>query len=464
VYCRPICPARTPKREHMVFFPTAAAAQAAGFRPCLRCRPEAAPSLATWPGTSATIARALALIDAGELDDNNADVLAQRLGIGARQLRRLFREHVGASVVSVAQTRRVLLAKQLLHETDLPITEVALAAGFASIRRFNEVFKTLFGRPPSALRRDGVARAVGGASRHDLVVRMWYRPPYDWPAMVAFLATRAIAGVEVVTPDRYARTIDIAGTTGTVIVEPAEGKALRAGVRFPSVSALPTILGRLRRMFDLGAEPESIGTHLARDPLLAPLVSSRPGLRVPGAWDGFELAARAILGQQVSVRAGVDLVSRLVADHGTVLRPDDRDPPGLTSTFPRPEAIATADLSTLGMPRARSRALAALAAAVVADPHILGVGPSLEERVDRLRLLPGIGQWTAQYIALRLLREPDAFPAQDAGLKRAIAQAEGRRPTTAGLLERAEAWRPWRAYAAQHLWTAAWPRPVEWWK
>ena len=280
-------------------------------------------------------------------------------------------EGQGAALDLSAARRR---PEQLIHETDLSITEVALAAGFGSIRRFNEVFKTLFGRPPSALRRDGAERAFSGASRHDLVVRMWYRPPYDWPAMVAFLATRAIAGVEVITPDRYARTIDIAGTTGTVIVEPAGGNALRAAVRLPRVSALPMVIGRLRRIFDLGAEPESIGTHLARDPLLAPLVSSRPGLRVPGAWDGFELVARVILGQQVSVGAGVDLVSQLVADHGTRLRPDDRDRPGLTSIFPRPEAIATADLSILGMPHDRSDALAALAAAVDADPHILGVG------------------------------------------------------------------------------------------
>jgi AraC family transcriptional regulator of adaptative response / DNA-3-methyladenine glycosylase II len=272
--------------------------------------------------------------------------------------------------------------------------------------------------------------------------------------MLSFLRPRAIPGIETVFGGGYARTIEIDGAQGTVSVRPAEGDALQATIRFPKLSALPTIIARLRRVFDLSADPEAIGAQLAKDPSLAPLVAARPGLRVPGAWDGFELAIRAVLGQQITVVAAIGLAGKLVATYGEPLANSGMGSTGLTHIFPRPERLASADLSTLGMPRTRAATLSSLAAAVVADPQIFGARRSLEEAIFQLRALSGIGEWTAQYIAMRELREPDAFPAADIGLMRAMADAEGRRPSPGELLARAERWRPWRAYAAQHLWAS----------
>jgi AraC family transcriptional regulator of adaptative response / DNA-3-methyladenine glycosylase II len=449
IYCRPICPARTPKRENLTFYPSAAAAQEAGYRPCLRCRPESAPDLGVWRGTSNTVSRALALIEKGGLDGVDVEALAERLGVGERQLRRLFRRHLGASPVAVAQTRRVLLAKHLIHETRLPMSEVALAAGFGSIRRFNETFHQLFGRAPGTLRR-GPGTSPGPTG--EVAILLPYRPPYDWPAMLAFLRARAIPGVEVVARDGYTRTIEVAGAHGTVAVRPAAGNALRAAIQFPQLSALPIIVARLRRVFDLVADPEVIGAHLSEDPRLAALVAARPGLRVAGAWDGFELAVRALLGQQITVAGAATLAGRLVAAYG---RPLAAGVEGLRHVFPGAERLAAADLSSLGLTRARAAALGSLARAVVADPQIFGPRRSLEEAIVKLRALPGIGEWTAQYIALRGLHEPDAFPAADAGLLRAASRLGGlgSRPSPADLRAHAERWRPWRAYAAQHLWT-----------
>ena len=437
----------------MIFFTTAAAAQEAGFRPCLRCRPETAPNLAAWRGTSNTVCRALSLIDAGALDESGVERLAERLGVGERQLRRLFHEHLGASPVAVAQTRRVLLALQLLRETHLPMANVALAAGFTSIRRFNEVFQGLFARPPGALRRGGRCATESGPNGV-VCILLRYRPPYDWPSMRRFLRARAIPGVETLASERYARTIEIDGVHGIVAVEPTTGDALKATIHFPRLSALPAIIGRLRRVFDLEADPQAIGAQLAEDPLLAPLVRARPGLRVPGAWDGFELAVRAVLGQQISVTAAAGLAAKLVAAYGAPLSPPTGPVDGLTHVFPRPERLASAEAVTPGMPQRRAQALRALAAAVASDSGILTAGQHPTECLTRLRAIPGIGEWTAQYIAMRELREPDAFPADDAGLRRALTPREERRPTPGELIVRAERWRPWRAYAAQHLWAA----------
>ena len=449
-YCRPICPARTPRSENVTFYPTAAAAQEAGFRPCLRCRPETAPDRGAWRGTSNTVSRALALIELGALDEGSVDALAGRLGLGERQLRRLCRQHLGASPGAVARTRRVLLAKQLIHETSLPMTEIAFAAGFGSIRRFNETFLAVFGSAPCALRRGG--RPVASAnSVGEISLLLRYQPPYDWPAMLEFLRRRAIAGIERVTEGSYSRTIELEGLQGIVSVRPAEKDALRARIRFPRLSALPIIIARLRRVFDLAADPRPISAHLAKDPALAALVATRPGLRVPGAWDGFELAVRAVLGQQITVSAAARLAGRLVAAHGTLLSEPDRD---LTHVFPRPEALAPADLALVGMPRSRAATLSALAAAVIADPDLLCAGRGLDQAIERLRSIRGVGEWTAHYIALRQLREPDAFPAADVGLMRALAYREGRRPSSRELVDRADRWRPWRAYAAQHLWAS----------
>jgi len=353
--------------------------------------------------------------------------------------------------VAVAQTRRVLLAKQLIHETSLSMTEIAFAAGFGSIRRFNGTFRALFGRAPCTLRRAS-PRGTIASSGAGVSLLLRYQPPYDWPGVLEFLRQRAIAGIERVEENCYTRTIQLEGRQGVVSVRPAEGNALRASVRFPRLSALPAIIARLRRVFDLAADPLAISAHLAKDPALAPLVETRPGLRVPGAWDGFELAIRAVLGQQITVAAAVRLAGRRDATHGEHLAEPDRD---LTHVFARPEVLARADLTTLGMPRSRAATLSAVAAAVVADPDLFCVSRGLDQAIERLSSIRGVGEWTAHYIALRQLREPDAFPAADVGLIRALAHLEGRTWSSRELVGRAEPWRPWRAYAAQHLWASA---------
>ena len=452
IYCRPICPARTPKAENVVYFPSAAAAQEAGFRPCLRCRPEASPDLGAWRGTSNTVSRALALIETGALDQGDVDALAGRLGVGERQLRRLFRQHLGASPVSVAQTRRVLLAKQLIQETRLPMTEVALASGFGSVRRFNETFQQLFGSAPGALRRS--RQPAESAAGSGVTVRLAYRAPYDWEGVIAFLAARAIPGVEAVAPDRYARTLAIDGARGLVIVRRGAGDWLEAEIRFPKLQALPAVIARIRRVFDLAADPALIGAHLAQDPALAGRIAARPGLRAPGAWDGFELAVRAILGQQITVTAARGLAARLTEAYGERVDDPAAAALGLTRLFPTPQRLIGEDIAVLGMPRARGAALEALARTVAADPTIFTPRADLESAIAALSALPGVGDWTAQYIALRELREPDAFPHGDVALMRALVDDEGQRPSAQQLLARAEAWRPWRAYAAQHLWAA----------
>ena len=458
IYCRPICPARTPKAENMTFYPTAAAAQEAGYRPCLRCRPEASPDLGAWRGTSNTVSRALALIEGGALDGGDVDGLAARLGVGERQLRRLFRQHLGAAPITVAQTRRVLLAKQLIQETRLPMAEGALASGFGSVRRFNETFQDLFGRPPGELRRlSGEATAAAAG----VTVRLPYKPPYDWAAIIGFLTARAIPGVEAVSARRYARTLSVEGATGVVVVTPGDGDFLVAEIRFPKLKALPAVIARIRRVFDLTADPSLIGAHLSQDPRLAPLVAARPGLRAPGAWDGFEMAVRAILGQQITVTAARGLAAKLVAIYGQPIEDPAAAKLGLGRVFPTPERLVGADIAALGMPRARGASLEALARTVAAVPTIFTPRADLESAIAALSALPGIGAWTAQYIALRELREPDAFPHADIGLLRAMADAGGARPSPEALLQHSQRWRPWRAYAAQHLWAADAAQPIQ---
>jgi AraC family transcriptional regulator, regulatory protein of adaptative response / DNA-3-methyladenine glycosylase II len=454
IYCRPICPARTPKLENIAFYPSAAAAQDGGYRPCLRCRPESSPELAAWRGTSSTVSRAMMLIAEGALDGEGADVeaLAQRLGVGGRQLRRLFQQHLGTSPIAVAQTRRLLFAKKLVHETALPMAQIASAAGFGSLRRYNDTFRRLYGRPPSELRRHrGRAQGASGATGA-ITLSLSYVPPYDWPAMQQFFAARAIPGVEIVENDRYARAFELDGSRGTISVTPSTKKdnALSLTIRFPAVSTLPAIVARVRRMFDLDADVRMIHATLRQDRLLARLVDARPGLRVPGAWDPFELLVRAILGQQVTVSAARGLAARLVATCGDALDMDARTD-GLTHVFPRAAGIARADLSGLGIPRARMATLLACARVVAGDPRLFDPTRSVEETLAILHALPGIGEWTAQYVALRALRDPDAFPASDVGIRRGAAEDDVR-PTAAAMLSRAEGWRPWRGYAAQYLW------------
>jgi AraC family transcriptional regulator of adaptative response / DNA-3-methyladenine glycosylase II len=413
--------------------------------------------MASWRGTSNTVSRALALIAEGALDGegNSVEKMAERLGLGERQLRRLFLQHLGASPVSVAQTRRVLFAKHLIHETRMPMTEVAAAAGFSSLRRFNETFSNLFHRPPSALRR----KTNHPAADAEVKLRLRYRPPYDWQSMLAFLQTRAIAGMEIVDNGTYARTVEIDGRTGSVEVSHLpRHQSVSVIIRFPEVKALPAIVSRIRRVFDLGADIGTIDEHLSRDPQLAPLIAARPGLRAPGGWDGFELAIRAILGQQITVIAARRLAEQLVARHGKRVPAARAAHPSLTHVFPTAAVLARAESIEVGMPAARVRSLKALAEAVSADPSIFSAHSTIDSAITRLRAICGVGEWTAQYIALRALRETDAFPSTDIGLLRGIARIDPKCSTSSCLEKHAERWRPWRAYAAQHLWTSDTPR------
>lgn len=451
VYCRPICSARTPKFEYCSFYSSAAAAQEAGFRPCLRCRPEIAPELASWRGTSNSVLRALALIAEGALDGpgKSVDKLAARLGIGERQLRRLFIEHLGAAPISVAQTRRVLFAKQLIHDTRIPMTEVALAAGFSSQRRFNEIFLNLFHRPPRALRR----KQGSGTERQGVVLHLKYRPPYEWDDILAFLDARAIAGVELIENGRYLRTVEIDGARGSIAVAHLPKKeSIEVAILFPNVRALPAIVARVRQLFDIGADIDTINRHLSADPLLAKLVSQRPGLRAPGGWSGFEVAIRAVIGQQVSVAAARKLAGELVRLHGSAVPQPFRIHPALSLAFPEPGRLAASSGIKLPMPEARLLTLRAVADAAMANPDLFNPLARTEETIARLRTIRGVGEWTAHYIALRAGRESDAFPVTDVGILRGASSIHGTKITPSLLLSRAEAWRPWRAYAAQHLW------------
>jgi AraC family transcriptional regulator of adaptative response / DNA-3-methyladenine glycosylase II len=451
IYCRPICPAPSPRDANVRYFPTAAAAADAGFRPCLRCRPEAAPGTPAWLGTSAVVRRALALVHDGALDEGSVDTLAERLGIGPRQLHRLFVAHVGAPPLAVALTRRLHFAKRLIDETDFLMTQIAFASGFSSLRRFNDAFLRAYRRPPSAIRR--LRQADAALERGEVGLRLAFRPPSGFDDVLRFLAARAIPGVERVEADVYARTVALPSGPAAVVVGPIRGRnelSLRV-VGAPATALLP-LTTRVRRVFDLSSDPATIGAALRGDPLLRPLVRRRPGLRIPGAWDAFECAVRAVVGQQVSVAAGRTFVARVVERCGTTLA---RPMQGLTHLFPSAQALAEADLTGLGLVPARARTLSEVARAV-ADGRLALDGPAEEIRAALVRL-PGVGEWTAEYVALRALGEPDAFPAGDLVLRRVA--GEGRALTPRALAERAEAWRPWRGYAAVHLWEAAASRP-----
>lgn len=448
IYCRPVCPVPSPKANHVRYYSTAAAAAEGGFRPCLRCRPEAAPGTPAWLGTSVVVRRALRLIEDGFLDQGSVPALASRLGLGTRQLHRLFVRHVGASPIAVAQTRRLHFAKRLLDDTGLPMAEIAAAAGFGSLRRFHHAFRQAYRRTPGELRRRGPCR--GGPTPDDaLVLRLAFRPPYDWRQVSGFLAMRAVPGVERVDERGYARTVVTPSGAAVVCMRAVEAKnVLELRVRGAAPAALFRLTAAARRAFDLAADPASIAEAFEGDPLLGPLVRRRPGLRVPGIWDPFECAVRAVLGQQVSVAAARTLAARLVARAGRRLA-EVSD--GLTHLFPDAEGLATADLDGLGLTGARVTVLRLLARAVVEGR--LDFAAPVEEVSVSLAGLAGFGDWTAQYVALRAIGEPDAFPAGDIVLRRV---AGAGLPLTARALERrAEAWRPWRGYAALHLWAAA---------
>jgi AraC family transcriptional regulator of adaptative response / DNA-3-methyladenine glycosylase II len=445
VYCRPICPARTPRRENCLFVACAAAAEAAGFRPCRRCRPESAPGTPAWLGTSATVARGLRLIADGALETSGVAALAARLGLGERQLRRLFTQHLGAAPLAIARTRRAHFAAELLAQTDWPISRVALAAGFTSLRRFNEAIRETFHRAPRELRKTS-RREPAKAS----VIRLTYRAPFDAAGLFAYLGARAVPGVEQVDERSVLRAHRIAGRTLVVeVTAPASARALEVRASGASASHWLALAERVRSVFDLGADPGEIGRQLAADPLLRARLRRRPGVRVPGAWDPFEVAVRIVLGQQVTVAGATRLAGRLAARFGEKI-PDElaRSASGPTHLFPDPDALADAPLEAIGLTRQRATALRALAAAVADGRLVLASGSDPDAARAALLALPGVGPWTAEFVLLRALGEPDAFPAGDLGLCRALACSARE------LERRAERWRPWRGYAAMLLWTA----------
>jgi AraC family transcriptional regulator of adaptative response / DNA-3-methyladenine glycosylase II len=451
VYCRPICPARAPKDAHVRYFATAAAAEAAGFRPCLRCRPEASPGTPAWFGTSSVVSRALRLIADGALDVESVDALADRLGVTARHLRRLFLHHLGATPNDVALTRRVHFAKKLLDETNLPFNEVAFAAGFGSVRRFNGQIRRTYQRTPSELRR--LARQAPPVEPECYRFRLSYRPPYDWNAVLVFLRARATPGVEAVDDVSYRRTIAVDGQPGVIAVSRHDsGTALDVDVRFPDPRALLSIVERVRRLFDLGADPAVIAGHLRLDPLLRGPLAQHPGIRTPGAWDGFELAVRAIVGQQISVRGATTLAGRLASLWGTGVDGGA----GLVRLFPTPMQLMQADVERAGVMPARADTIRSLARAVASGGIVLDARADVSATVAALLALPGIGAWTAQYVAMRALGEPDAFPSGDLVLRRMAGDLGAR-----ALDRRADAWRPWRAYAVMLLWEAATSRAAD---
>ena len=375
--------------------------------------------------------------------------------MGSHQLRSLFQQHLGATPAAIKQTTHVLFAKKLIHETGLSMADIAEASGFASVRRFNQTLSSLFGRAPETLRRKSLIEGIQRCPRAAVNLQLRYRPPYDWIAMIAHLKARSIEGIELVDPEVYRRTIALNGHVGSVEVRSLSQKcSLDVSVRFPCLRSLPSIVARIRRVFDLDADIEAIGTHLSQDTFLAPFVAARPGLRAPGSWDGFELAVRAVLGQQITVAAACRLATQIVAHAGESVPQELRSHPRLAHVFPGPERLTRTDLSSIGMPAARREALRSLAVAAAADKSLFHPLATLQDALTRLEAIKGIGEWTAQYIALRALRETDAFPASDAALLRTAALIEGVKQTPASLLSRSEVWRPWRSYAAQHLWSA----------
>jgi AraC family transcriptional regulator of adaptative response / DNA-3-methyladenine glycosylase II len=446
IYCRPVCAARTPGRTRCSFYGSPAEAERAGFRACLRCRPELAPGPGAVDALPLLVARSVERIAAGFLDEHSVDELAGELGVTGRHLRRALEEQVGASPLELAQSRRLAMAKRLLQDSELGVTAVAFASGFKSVRRFNAAFRERFGRAPSELRGER-AESAGEA----LVLRLDYRPPLDWGRLLEFLRVRAIAGVEAVHGDEYRRVVHMAGRTGVVRVRADGGRAaLRAEVSLALAGAVTPLVAGLRRLFDLDAQPAAVDERLGRDAGLRALVRRRPGLRVPGCVDPFEMAVRAIVGQQVSVRAAVTIAGRIAERLGVPVA--DGGAPQLTRRFPTAAEVAAASvdsLAAIGMPRTRAATLQAVAQ-VFAGGEFAEVRASDEEVfIRRLAEIRGIGPWTLDYLRMRALHLPDAFPAGDLGVRNALGGLSAGEATA-----RAEAWRPWRAYAVVHLWTA----------
>ena len=444
IYCRPICRARRPHARNCTFFRTAAEAESGGYRPCLKCRPELAPGRSRMDASDRLARAAYTRICDGALNDRSLADVARELCVGERHLRRVVSAEFGASPVELAQTQRLLLAKQLLTETSLPVSRIAYASGFSSLSRFNALFLSRYRLSPTRMRQTGRngTRAAGS-----LTLLFEYRPPYDWEWMLGFLAMRTIPGIEVVASGRYTRSIRSGAHAGWFSVRQSErhGNALEVEVSDSLVPALLSVRAAVRRMFDLDAEPATIAEHFASDDILGPLMKRTPGLRLPGTVDGFELAIRGVLGQQISVAAAHTVAGRLHAAYGDPFDgPDGID--RLPATAARLAAAEPADIAVLGMPLSRARTVVLLAQSVVRGDISFTATPDIDAAIAALQRVPGIGPWTAEYIAMRGYQWPDAFPATDLGIRTALRDRDARAA--------AEAWRPWRAYAAIHLWNS----------
>lgn len=444
IYCRPSCPAMTPRRANVAFYPTAAAAQRAGFRACLRCRPDAAPGSPEWNTRADLVARAMRLIGDGVVERDGVSGLASRLGYTERHLHRQLVAELGAGALALARAQRAQTARVLIETTKIPFADIAFASGFASIRQFNDTIREVFAATPTQLRGKfrGNESAPGG-----ITVRLPYRPPFDADGLLDFLKARQVTGIEEWTDTTYRRALRLPRGVATMALTPMPGY-VECTLRLADLRDLSTAVWRARRLFDLDADPVAVDTALAADPALEPLVLKRPGVRVPGAVDGLEIAVRAVVGQQISVSAARTVLGRMVAALGEPLAEPDGT---LTHVFPTAEALATAPDEALPMPEARKRTIRALGAAVADGRVDLHPGAAVEEATEAMCALPGIGPWTAGYVAMRALADPDAFLPTDLGIKRA-AESHGLPTDPAALTARAKAWRPWRAYALMHLW------------
>lgn len=449
IYCRPVCTAKTPKAENCRFFQSAEAAEKASFRPCLRCRPELAPGNAPVDAAHRIACLLAHRIEEGRLaDETGMEEIAAQFGLSSRQIRRVVQQEFGVSPMELVQTRRLLLAKQLLTETTLPIIEVAFASGFSSLRRFNDAFSQRYGMPPSRLRKEGEGGLRPAASPETLTLQLGYRPPFDWLGLLRFLEGRLLKGVDCLRDERYLRTVQLGERRGWISVRHAPEKhALLVEVSHSLTPVLSVLLERLRHLFDLSARPDLIAAHLMQDDRLAVRVAQNPGLRVPGAFDGFELAVRAILGQQVTVKGATTLAGRFTEAFGEAA---DTPQPDLYRLSPTPQRVAQAtveEVASLGIIQTRARSILTLAGEMASGRLKLEVGADLDTTIRQLVSLPGIGAWTAQYIAMRALRWPDAFPKEDIALRKNLGGV-----TAAQAEEMSQVWRPWRSYALFHLW------------
>ncbi len=450
IYCRPVCPARTPLLKNCDFFAHAAAAERAGFRPCLRCRPELAPGTSSVDACDQIAAQAATLIDAGALDSGSLDALAARLGVSSRHLRRVVAEAYGASPVELALTRRLHSAKALLTDTALPVAVIAQAAGFGSQRRLNAAFIERYGLAPGALRKRAAPDNVATVDEHFLL-KLAYRPPLAWPQLLAFLSGRGAVGVEAAVAGSYCRTVSIAGHKGWIAASPDLARAqMRVQVSASLLPVLPQLQKRLRQTLDLDAHPQAVAAHLGSDSRLAPIVAAIPGLRVPGAFDGFELGLRAVLGQQVTVKAATTIFGRFASAFGEAISTPYAALTHLSPTAARVAAASQAQVIALGLTGRRAETVLALARACAEGRIALEAGSDIAATTAGLQALPGIGPWTSQYIAMRALRDPDALPTGDLALLKAVGTSNHKI-----LANESESWRPWRAYAALYLWNAA---------